>query len=288
MRILITIPHFFNPAGNGQYGSTQPDPQPRLAALTQSLRNLYTLYAGAQEYWVREGDRLHPHPANQHSLVEIDVVICTSLDFHLLDQLVLPPNLYEHRRIDCEPLLLGFACHTVLQERLGDYDLYGYMEDDLILHDPDFFTKLDYIQQLAGAATVLQPNRYERYGTMAEFKKVYIDFEFHAPARGTMQDAAPIRLDLFNRSIELQPATNCHAGCFFLSQAQMAHWIAQPHFDTNDASYVGPLESAATLGLLRTFKVYKPAMQNANFLEVEHAGQVWSRRLAGVRFGNAK
>lgn len=284
MRILITIPHFFNPAGNGRYGSTQPNPQPRIAALTQVVRSLHTLYAGAQEYWVREGEQLQPRPANHLFPIAIDIVICTSLDFHLLDQLVLPPNLYERQRIDCEPPFLGFACHTVLQERLGDYDLYGYMEDDLILHDPDFFTKLQYVQQLAGDVTVLQPNRYERYGTMAEFKKVYIDFEFHAPARGAVQDAKSITIESFNRSVELHPATNGHAGCFFLNQAQMDHWARQPYFGTRDTSYVGPLESAATLGLIRTFNVYKPAPQNANFLEVEHAGQAWSHRLAAVRF----
>ncbi len=284
MRILLTIPHFFNPAGNGHYGSTQPDPQPRLAALTQSLRNFYTLYAGVQEYWVREGDRLQPYPANQASAVTVDIVICTSLDLHLLDQLVLPPNLYEHRRIDCEPLLLGFECHTVLQERLGDYDFYGYMEDDLILHDPSFFTKLHHVAQRAGDEIVLQPNRFERYGTLAEFKKVYIDFDFRASAPSTPQDPPPIVLDAFGQSINLQLATNAHAGCFFLSEAQLAHWVAQPYFGDRAASYVGPLESAATLGLIRTFKVYKPAALNANFLEVEHAGQVWSRRLAAVRF----
>ena len=285
MRILITIPHFFNPAGDGRYGSTQPNPQPRIAALTQVVRNLYTLYAGAQEYWVRDGDRLQPCAANQASPITMDIVICTNLDSHLLDQLMLPPNLYEHRRIDCEPLLLGFACHTVLQERLGDYDLYGYMEaDDLILHDPGFFTKLQYVQQLAGDEIVLQPNRYERYGTTAEFKKVYIDFEFQAPAPNPPQDVEPITLDFFNCAIELHRPMNCHAGCFFLSQVQMTHWAQQAHFGLRDTSYVGPLESAATLGLIRTFTVYKPAPQNASFFEVEHTGQAWSHRLAAVRF----
>jgi len=288
MRILITMPHFFNRAGNGQHGSTQSDPQPRLAALTHALRNLYTHYAGAQEYWVRAGDRLQPYPANQDTSMVMDIVICTTSDHHLLDQLVLPPGLYEERRVDCDPLLLGFACHTVLQERLGDYDLYGYLEDDLLLHDPAFFTKIHHVQQLTAGKAVLQPHRFERYGTMAEFKKVYIDFDFHAPVPGALPAAAPITLDLLGQSIALQPAMNSHAGCFFLSQAQMSHWASQAHFGSRDTTYVGPLESAATLGLVRTFNVYKPARHNANFLEIEHFGQRWSRQLAAVRFAAGK
>ena len=58
MRILITIPHLFNAEGDGRYGSTQPHPQPRLAALTQCLRSLRTLYTGQDETWYRNGDRL--------------------------------------------------------------------------------------------------------------------------------------------------------------------------------------------------------------------------------------
>ena len=284
MRILITIPHFFNPEGDGRYGSTQPDPKPRVTALTQLLRNLHTIYAGKQEYWYREGERLQPHSANDSSTIKMDVVICTSNDLHILDQLVLPPNLYQHRRIDCEPMLLGFTCHDLLQERLSDYDLYGYMEDDLILHDPDFFIKLHYFRQLVGDNAVLQPNRFERYGSMDEFKKVYIDFAFDSPANLAQHVADEVVIESFGRHVTFERASNRHAGCFFLSETQMRHWTEQEHFGKREASYVGPLESAATLGLIRTFQVYKPAPQNASFLEIEHAGQVWSRRLAAVRF----
>lgn len=284
MRIFIVIPHVFNPAGNDRYGSTKPDPQPRITALTQSLRNLYTIYAGAQEYWYRSGDRLHPQPANQQSNIELTVVICTCNELHLLKQLVLPPDLFVHRPIDCEPMLLGFACHDLLRDALGDYDLYGYMEDDLILHDPSFFAKLRYIQQQTGPAVVVQPNRYERYGSPAELKKVYIDFEFQPPAPEAAGARPPIIIESLGQTIALTTTSNYHAGCFFLSNEQMALWAAQPYFGRRDTSYIGPLESAATLGLIRTFQVYKAAPHNANFFEIEHAGQQWSRQLRAVRF----
>ena len=286
MRILITIPHFYNPDGDRRYASSQPNPQPRIYAFTQCLRNLHMLYTGADEIWYREGDRLHAGPANQTSRVEIDVVVCTCRDLHLLDQISMPSGCYVHERFDCEPMELGFECHEVLQQRLGDYDLYGYMEDDLILHDPAFFTKLARFQEMTSDRVVLQPNRYERYISDQQMKKVYIDFEFAPEAAVDDRPAEPVIIQPYGDEIQLRRTSNAHAGCFFLSAAQMTYWADQDSFGNRDSSYVGPLESAATLGLIRNFQVLKPAPSSAHFLEIEHFGQVWSRKLAAVRFGS--
>jgi hypothetical protein len=53
----------------------------------------------------------------------------------------------------------------------------------------------------------------------------------------------------------------------------MIYWSRQPHFLDRDTSFIGPLESAATLGIMRTFRIYKPTTSNAGFLEVQHSGQ---------------
>ena len=52
----------------------------------------------------------------------------------------------------------------------------------------------------------------------------------------------------------------------------MKHWASQPDFLDRDTSFIGPLESAATLGIMRNFKVYKPVSAYANFLEIQHFG----------------
>jgi hypothetical protein len=59
----------------------------------------------------------------------------------------------------------------------------------------------------------------------------------------------------------------------------MAYWAAQPHFLDRDTGFIGPLESAATLGIMRTFRVYKPAVENASFLEIEHHGTAFISQL---------
>jgi hypothetical protein len=67
-----------------------------------------------------------------------------------------------------------------------------------------------------------------------------------------------------------QRVDNPHSGCFFVNAAQLAHWAAQPDFAAPSTRLFGPLESAATLGIIQYFRAYKPARENAAFLEIEH------------------
>ena len=52
----------------------------------------------------------------------------------------------------------------------------------------------------------------------------------------------------------------------------MQTWSRKPYFLDRDTSFIGPLESAATLGVMCAFRVYKPAREHAGFLEIEHFG----------------
>jgi hypothetical protein len=283
MRLLVAIPHYYA-HGDGSHGALDAGagPQPRVWALTQCLRGLVGVLAAGQEAWAREGDRLRPMAAGAATAVALDVVICTSGGRHLLDQLPVPPGLVEHRPTGAEPSLLGFEGHAVLASRLGQYDLYAYLEDDLVLHDPYFLRKLLWFNRQAGDAALLQPNRFEMSYTERQIKKVYIDFEL------AEEDARPeeqVALDYLGETVLCRRASNPHAGCFFLNSRQMAAWAARPDFLSRETGFVGPLESAATLGVARAFRVYKPAPRDAGFLEIQHYGQAWSRRLPGVRLG---
>ncbi len=70
--------------------------------------------------------------------------------------------------------------------------------------------------------------------------------------------------------VDFERVDNPHAGCFFLNAKQMQRWTEQPYFLDRSSEFWGPLESAATLGIMRTFDVYKPAVRNAGFLEICH------------------
>ena len=290
MRVLIAIPHVFNPRGGGGYGSEGANPQPRISALTQSLQSLHALF-GSQQVYFRYTDKLYSLPANHKHPVQIDVVVCTTQNLHILDRLPVPAGCYKHYPTQCEPMLLGFECHGVLKAGLGNYDYYGYIEDDIIIHDPLFFHKLSWFNSWVDNGWLLQPNRFEIASDDGVIAKNYIDPEllFHTgkPEENFAHyftDNLTITAKVMGKEVIIRRAENPHSGCFFLNQQQMELWAGQKYFMDRDARFFGPLESAASLGIARTFRVYKPGIENANFLEIEHFGDAWSQKIHGTVF----
>lgn len=269
MKILVAIPHFYKPTGGGFYGSRRPDPKPRSEALAQCLAALH------QHFGPRQG--LLDVPARCLSETNgatgnaIDIVVCTTGEAHLLSEI--PPGNFRRHVTRARPPLLGYEAHAVLRDGLGNYDWYCYLEDDTLITDPLFFDKLAWFQQLAGEGAVLQPNRYEVSAT-GTVRKLYIDCNLIEPKLSEpfqdVRNRPRITGQALGKDIVFQRVNNPHAGCFFLSEPQMRHWSRQSHFLDRSTAFAGPLESAATLGVMRTFHLYKPARENASFLEVGH------------------
>jgi hypothetical protein len=272
MRILFTIAHFFRPDSKGKHASQRKNPQPRIQALTQSITNLHQLFGKSQSI-INIGQRL-AFPANQPESSQLDIIICTTQDCHLLDQLSLPSHFYRHYPTQAEPILLGFECQAVLRDNLGKYDYYCFLEDDLIIHDPWFFVKLNWFTQQASDLSLLQPNRYEvSINNLTD--KAYVDGDLlprvTAPFQN-VQERPELKGKIMGMPITFHRALNPHSGCYFLNANQMTYWAKQAHFLDRDTSFVSPLESAATLGIMKTFRIYKTVPQQANFLEIQHFG----------------
>lgn len=275
MRILVTIPHYFSAETTGSadgraHGSISADAAPRIAALASSLGAMRTLFDREQRI-INLVDKTTRF-VNEPTTAAFDVVICTTGGRHLLDQL--PAAEFEHTPTSAEPMLLGFECHRILRDRLGDYDYYVYLEDDLVIRDPWMFLKLRWFTNQVGDDALLQPNRYEvaPYGLV---KKVYLDGDVLEELVLPFQDRTdrPVVIsDILGTRVLFERPLNPHSGCFFLSAAQMTRWVKRPEFLDRDTRFVGPLESAASLGIMRAFQVYKPAPVNAAFLEIEHYG----------------
>lgn len=281
MRILVAIPHYYRATNLGYYGSLAPDHRPRLAGLQASLAALHQAF-GAMQGLLHAPDAC-VRPTNEATTATLDIVVCTTGDAHLFDQL--PPGLCRRFATDASPPLLGYECHEVLRRGLGRYDWYVYLEDDLRIEDLSFFQKLAWFLPLTGdERCVLQPNRFEVADTGA-IQRLYID----GPPRAHELVPEQIAMDLPQRveaphlggRVAFQRVPNPHSGCFFLTDAQMRRWAAMPDFLDRATSFIGPLESAATLGLIRHFAVYKPARENAAFLEIRHEDPRYlNRRLA--------
>jgi hypothetical protein len=282
MRLLFTIPHYVSrrkeEGSDGRsHGSLMADHVARVQATTACLTGLRQLFAPTP--CLLDHSQRIARPILTAWPDHIDVVICTTRDCHVLDQL--PARTFEHRATAVEPALLGFACHDVLRERLGAYDYYCYLEDDLVLHDPLWFVKLRWFTGIAGDICLLQPNRYEA-GLGGLAAKLYIDGDLAPHCTDVFQDlseAKPMTANVMDVPVVFERTRNPHAGCFFLNARQMGYWEQQPHFRDRASRFIGALETAGSLGIMRTLKVYKPAMRNAGFLEVQHYGMEYLKQL---------
>lgn len=275
MRILFTIAHYFNPEGGGKHGSLGKDPRPRALALTNCLTSLRATFSKSQCFL--DIANFATAGVNQNQSSDVDIVVCTTQNRHLLNQLNLPSNCYHHHATNAEPMLLGFECQAVLRDGLGKYDYYCYLEDDLILRDPWFFIKLNWFATQAGDINLLMPNRYE-VAPQGPFCKAYIDGDLIPEATAKFQDVKDrpeLKGSIMEQGILFRRPLNPHSGCYFLNSRQMAHWTRQPYFLDRDVSFVGPLESAATLGVMKTFRIYKTAPAYAGFLEIQHFGNAF-------------
>lgn len=283
MRILVAILHHWNPSGNGRHESLRSDPLPRLEALRQQILAFSRL--GRNQLHLHLADQA-AYAANTDHRPSIDLHLITDASHHLVDALEEPFR----RRVQHvvkrpeDPMLLGFELQRHLAEQLSeDYDLYAYFEDDLLVHDPFFFEKIRLFVEQFGADHVLLPQRYELLPIPAHIDKLYVDgtiaptflqsFSRHpSPPLQLAQPCAP--------AVSLEAPANPHAGCFVLTREQLAHWLMQPWWLDQDCSFISPLESAATLGLLKTFRLYKPVFPQAAWLEIQHWGVTFLSRLS--------
>jgi glycosyltransferase involved in cell wall biosynthesis len=274
MRVLFALPHYFHtePGNSARHGSLRADPRPRLRALANGLVGIQQTFGPRQ--CAIDIARRAVAPANR-PVGSADVIVCTTGGRHLLDRLPLDSRYFTHRPTDADPRLLGFECHAALRDRLSDgYDYYCYLEDDLLIRDPQFFAKLRWFDRTFGAGALLVPNRYE-VGRGRRVDKIYVDGPIRPRATAAYQDPTEVpslEAEVLGAGVAFERTTNPHSGGFFLTHGQMTAWAAKPYFLDRDTGFVGPLESAATLGVMRTFRVYKPAATNASFLELEHAG----------------
>jgi len=288
MKILITIPHYYNFDKTSIHGSSNASLENRTASLTKTIMSLHQ-HLGKLQYHANYLDEVL-EDANIESKHTIDIKIVTTGTNNIIERLTVEPDLYSHIKSNSAPLMLGFECRNVLLEYKGEYDFYCYMEDDLVLSDPFFLRKIAWFNSITDNSKLLQPNRFE-VSPAKKINKVYIDGDvFILPMHLYYKlDGEDITSNYLDQMIVFHQPLNPHSGCYFLNSEQFNYWSSQKHYNDGDSSLVGPLESAATLGLMKTFSIYKPAPYNANYLEIEHYGDNYLRLLQGtVLQGNSE
>ncbi len=274
MRILVAIVHHWNPKGSGRHASLRPDPNPRKYGLQSQLLALRRL---AHLQGTVDFSTLKIKPVNNGLGHVIDVKVITdgtNSVLELLDERY--SDLYEEVVTNPEnSLKLGFEAQVYLASQLDKkYDFYCYMEDDLVIHDPLFFHKISWLNQELGNHLVILPHRMEFYDWPNQIDKLYIDGPVPENDLASLipNPPKPFLAGSPAGKIRYESPLNPHAGCFFLTHSQLKHWTKQTFWQDGDTSYVSPLESAATLGIAKTFTLYKPAFEYAAWLELQHWG----------------
>ncbi|HEY0834451.1 MAG TPA: hypothetical protein VGE72_11135 [Azospirillum sp.] len=270
MRILFVMPHYCGD-GDGQYRSTAGRAAERAVCLRQSILSLHRTF-GRRQMAITDLRRGETVSANGAAGAVVDIFVAAVPGAHCLDRLDLPEDAFTPVVVDYDPATLGLICHGLIHKFAAAYDWFCYLEDDIVIADPHVFAKLAWFAERFGDRRLLLPNRYEvRDGALG---KVYIDVHpsrrfahpWHDPDEEPVLEA-----EFLGGTVTFARPNNPHAGCFALSRRQVGTWIADPAFMDGDTSFVGPLESMATLGIMKTFKIYKPALPNHCFLEVLHA-----------------
>jgi hypothetical protein len=284
MRVLITIPHFFDggAARTDNRSRNATARGERLRALVATLASLHQAF-GSTTFGLDHGERM-VWPMTQAAPHALDIVLVTTGQSHLAGEIAPLQSLFRHIATNADPLRLGFECHKLLRDAVGRYDYYGYVEDDIVITDPLFLRKRRLFDRTFGPQALLQPNRYEA-SPSGPVHKLYVDYRLNPRVTARYQnvaDAPQLAMPFLDETITFERTTYPSAGCFFLNDAQLALLIGSPHFLDGDVSYLSPLDSAVTLSVMKVFRVYKPALNQAWFLEVLHASPRWIGSVAQI------
>ncbi len=291
MRALIAIPHYFQPRSDAaRHDSLRPGARvERARALATAILRLHELFGS--DHLVARHEFGAALPAANPERMALDIVVCVQEGAHLLDELPCPPGLFHRQPVTGDPQLLGFAAHRVLARERGRYDWYCYLEDDIVVEDPLFFRKLAFFNQSFPVALdpppLLQPSRYDSPADgepdrLLGGERLYPD---HMMTARPLRPGPVVRLELLGRTFTLEPCRHPHAGSFFLDAGQMERLVASAAFLDLGRHWVTWLDTAASLAIMGTFTIYKPAADSLTFLEVRHARPVMLNQLRPVAGG---
>jgi hypothetical protein len=278
MKVLLAIAHFYRAKENASHSSEAPDAREERARAVRSVIEAWRGHLGPASILNVERKVFEPVAGAEDAL---DIVVLVSGEDHLLDAEFCARHRVKLVHVAVQnPRLLPFGAHRLFADQRHVYDMLVYSEDDLRPADGTLLGKIAGFAETFGWRRLLMPNRYE-WNLQGPALKTYIDGDLPNDAIGKYVQALPdepaLSQRIPGRELAFARARNPHAGFFALTSEQMRHWVQQPHFNDIDCSFYTPLESAATLAMLKTFPIYKPCGGSSGWLELEHLDSRYSR-----------
>ena len=280
MKVLLAIPHVFAPKEGSLY-SSQTEAKRGLKQEALLKATIGNLNRHRQRHWIHASlGKSQPVVNRELSSpdgIQLTIRLFTPPGASLANSLPQDPDLerLDPGVSDYSHVPLVASRHVLEQSQA--FDLVGYMEDDLLLSDPEFFAKILYLDRYSDGNYAFLPHRCE-----------------HIPGKGDVilsGDPDGGRPDLFWDTGEMlnipwplgqrrfYRATNPHSGCYFLSRRQagkvLKYWT--DHEWTAPYQLSGPLEQAGSGMLLPALNIMKPIPAHFRFLMVRHQDQLWQR-----------
>tara|TARA_Y100001933_G_scaffold37496_3_gene33048 strand:+ start:187 stop:1059 length:873 start_codon:yes stop_codon:yes gene_type:complete len=280
MNVLLTIPHVFAPKAGSLYSSQTEDKRSvKTAALKTATQENVNRHS--PRHYIHASLGLHK-PVVTRELqsdmgVNLTIQVFTDPAATLVDQLtpcdgvqLIGTSMPDRT---CMPML---ASRRAI-EQAEQYDVVGYMEDDLLIEDPEFFHKIRFLASNSGGDYAFLPHRCEQIPGQGD---VILSGDPDGGRPDLFWDtgeclsfAWPLGERRFYR------ATNPHSGCYFLTRDQAlrvkSYW--EPKEWSSSFQLSGPLEQAGSGILLPVLKVMKPVPAHYRFLMVRHQDQLWTR-----------
>jgi hypothetical protein len=277
MKALLAIAHYFRAEENSIHSSTDGAARDQRAAVVRRVIEAWRGHVGESSVISVHRKVFEPVAG---SVPGLDIVVLVRGEDHLLDREFCERHKVRLVQVETtDPRMLPFAAHTLFADVRQAYDMFVYSEDDLRPADGLLLSKIAGFSEAFGWRRLVMPNRYE-WNANAPSLKTFIDGDLRPDVTRRYFEALPdepiLRQHVLGREIAYLRAGNPHSGFFALSAEQLGYWVRQPHFNDFDCSFIRALESAATLGVLKTFPIYKSYARDMGWLEIEHLDSRYS------------
>ena len=231
MHVSLFIPHYFNDGtASSAYGSTrQNNTLKRSLAFSRCLESLLSLERASLDYILNIKSKLLERSPT--SAISPQLTISISVITNIADYLHEILSIYQSRIsviqcVDCDdPKYLPLIAMQKMLKTSESADIYGYLEDDLIISDPLFFDKLHSCSMSAGDSYVFMPHRFEKTVTNRPHK-FFVDgiistSSYHNDLDYEIENNEILFVNnLGDMPIDFVKASNPHSGCVFLSNLQ--------------------------------------------------------------------
>ena len=252
MRVLICIPHIFDPQKGSLYSSQNESKRNvKIKALREATIGNLEVHSGQNYIHASLGkgkEVVTRCIRNKKTELEIWVFtkstssLVSTLPKHKCLKIIYADHL---ENIDIPKLASKKAI-----EMSDKFDIVSYMEDDILIRDLDFFDKVKIINESIPKEYMVLPHRCEK---IEEGGYVVLSGDPDGGREDLFWDTGEkIGVEWSSRIINFYRATNPHSGCYFLTKEKakiVPNYWQKKHLNCK-FQLSGPLEQAASGKLL--------------------------------------